>query len=163
MNDYVMEYYGRKINKTSNCTKETRHDKSSLKLFEHFIHYILTLKDDKYKLLQKVVPGVLGMGSVRFLVECSGSITSSKVAIVNDIMCKYVRSLRKMRMNTVMEGEYYQPSTTNRMLRQLFSFLAVYHEWEFKLNTNFNFNSGLARVLSQLYGERCISIKVSCI
>ena len=62
MNDYVCEHYGRKINKTSNCTKETRHDKSSRKLFKHFIDYVLTLKDDKYKLLQKVVPGVLGKG-----------------------------------------------------------------------------------------------------
>ena len=163
MIDYAMEHYSGKINKTSNCTKETRHDKLSQKLFKHFIHYLLTLKDDKYKPLQKVVPGVSGKGLVRFIVKCSGSITASKIAIVNDIMCKYVRSLCKIRINTFMDGEYHQPSTTNCMLRQLFSFLVMYHEWEFKINTNFNFNGGLARMVCELYKERCILIKVSCI
>ena len=162
MDNFVMEHYS--DSKGNNkYSVESRHDRTSKCLYKQFLVFFLNLEDVKYKPLQMSVPGVLGKTLVRFIVECTGHVTASKIAMVNDIMCQYIMSPCKRRCNSSLDSPYLQPSTTNRMLSQLFAHLGMYQEWEYKIRQHFNFTGGLARMITYIYSDRSIFIQVSLI
>ena len=85
--------------------------------------------------------------------QVSGAITPMKSQLANNMLVDWMLILKKQ---TVSPGEceFFQPSTTNLMLRTFFPFMGKFHNWKFTTASFSNFEGCLSGVLKSIYEQR---------
>jgi hypothetical protein len=83
----------------------------------------------------------------------SGAISPMKSQLANSMLVDWMLALRKEKFSP-SECEYFQPSTTNLMLRTFFPFMARFHNWKYTTASFSNFEGCLSGVLKAIYEQR---------
>ena len=129
--------------------------KKQQSLLKNLSDFIMTesLSVPYYKYLSATVTDDCNLPVMRFFKDLGGEKSSQKKVIINKVLCDWATKLK------CADGSYYQPSTTNRMLRQLFAALKQKYSFAFDLKRDFNFPGGLHVVMAELYEQRLLSIQ----